>query len=79
MLISVTIARAGDRDAGHSGTTADQCRQVTNSSEAARHATPAADLERGVYATRKYKYIRGGWQDVSQASGRSPVGNPQNP
>ncbi len=44
MLIYVTVARAGDRDAGYPGTTADQCRQVTNSCEAARHATPAADL-----------------------------------
>lgn len=68
MLTSMTVARAGDRDAGHPGTAADQCRQVTDSSQAARHATPAADLERGIYATGKYKDLRGGWQDVSQIS-----------
>lgn len=66
MLIFVTVAGAGDRDAGYPGPAADQCRQVTNISQATRHATPAADLERGIYATGKYEYIRGGWQDVSQ-------------
>ena len=79
MLNFVTVARAGDRDTGYSSTAADQCRQVTNISQAARHATPAADLERGIYATRKHKDLRGGWQDVSQVSKESPVGNPQAP
>jgi hypothetical protein len=77
MLIFVTVARAGDRDPGYPGTTTDKYRQVTNISQAARHATPAADLERGIYATPQYKDLRRSWQDVSYASEKSPVGNSQ--